>query len=98
MTYDELVARAEARLFIVDATDSADVARIAELTAGWPLVTGGDSLPSAMRCRVAAALSSRKLTCFTRSDMPSSPNCGGCISHMFGCAGPVRFRTIPTTL
>jgi len=35
----------QAKFFVVDAIDDADVSRIAELTKHWPLTTGADALP-----------------------------------------------------
>ena len=41
----ETQARDGVRYFMMDAIDNTDVSRCAELTADWPLMTGGDAIP-----------------------------------------------------
>ena len=41
----ELDRRADTGMFVVDAVDDADLARIAEIVIDWPLTTGADGLP-----------------------------------------------------
>lgn len=49
-------AQPDCPFWLVDSLDEADVARVAALSRGWPLVTGGDSLPPAIiRDRFSAA-------------------------------------------
>lgn len=41
----EVLADAGVRYFMMDGIDNADVMRCAELTADWPVMTGGDAIP-----------------------------------------------------
>jgi 3-dehydrotetronate 4-kinase len=51
----ELASQSDTRFFICDAVDAQDIERIAELTAEWPLVTGGDSLVQVIGRRIGHA-------------------------------------------
>jgi len=68
----ELDRRADTGMFVVDAVDDADLARIAEIVIDWPLTTGADGLPKflarAWRKGVIADGGSKR-----RTLLPASP-------------------------